>query len=220
MFSVFGVLLAIASVAADPHSLRLTLDRHAPGDGPMHVSRTTRISIAITLHRPANPPRGPMIEAERPEVDVENRSAGYFDKRPGPNVELHAVRIEGNRRVAVPIRIFYSGSGGSQDTNDVEVDIIVPPADSESKLTTMIECMTAALPKKPGLPDLTGLRAYFKPLIVDNDPGTYELTASYRATTWPKQTPAIVSSPMVFVVDDGVDGYQQFCDRLSGTKKP
>jgi hypothetical protein len=107
----------IAATAADPRTLRLTLDTNSAAGGVFHVPRASRIGFTITLHKPMPLPLGPMIEVERPEVDFENRDPRYFEHRPGPNVELHVVRHDGTRRVDVPIRVIRTGSGGTVDTD-------------------------------------------------------------------------------------------------------
>jgi hypothetical protein len=188
---MLGLLLAT--------SLHLTLDVHGDAD-PIHAKRSVYINFEVTLHRP------PSTDAQPPEADFENHQPHYFDQRPGPNVELHAVRIDGTKRIEVPIRVISSGSAGRDDREWQELSIIIPSADREARLSKMVECI--------GVKGAEGIRSYVERYIVDNEPGTYEITASYHATTWPRATPPIVSPPLRIIVEDGVDGYQLFCDAL------
>jgi hypothetical protein len=157
---------------------------------------------------------------ERPETDFENHQPGYFDHRPGPNIELHVLRIEADRRTDVHARVTESGSGGSIGTDVQEVEITIPPADRETRFARMLDCVASAMPQKPSAKNMEAFGAYVERAIVDNEPGTYDITASYHPKMWPKSKPAVVSAPLRVIVDDGVDGYQQFCDRMKSGAKP
>jgi hypothetical protein len=212
------LLFAVASTAIGPGSLRLSLATLRP-PGVMHVSRASHIEFDVTVHKPLPKPDGSSIEVEPPEADFENRDPRFFENRPGPNVELHVVRVDGNLRTAVPIRIWSSGGGGSIDTDYTSIQIAIIAPDKEAMLQKMVACLIAATGQKLSAQDANGLRKYVENLIIDNPSGTYEITASYRATNWPARTPPLVSPPLVVVVDDGVDGYQMFCDRMRDGKK-
>jgi hypothetical protein len=211
---LLAFVLAIAAATADPRSLRLTLDID-PTPGVPHAPRTARINFRVVLHLP-QPTSTPNVEFERPRVDTENRDIRNADHVPGPNVELHAVRVEGTRRTEVPIRVHSSGSGGSSVTDYQFVDITIPSLDGDARFATMLTCLAGVMPSAADPKSASGLRSY----VIDSEPGTYEITASYRATTWPKRTPQLVSPSLSIVIDDGIDGYQQFCAVLRTMKKP
>jgi hypothetical protein len=210
----FALLLAIAGAAVDPRTLRLTLDpRGSAGVG--HVARTAHIEFDVTLHHSES-----ARDVERPEADFENHDPRYFDHRPGPNVVLTVVRVDGSRRTPVPFRTIYFGGGGTVDTDSQSIAIIIPPADKVARLAKMVDCVAAAMPQRPDARQLAaGTATYVERGIVDNEPGMYEVTASYRATTWGKATASIVSPPLKVTVDDGIDGYQHFCDALKAAPK-
>lgn len=195
-------------------ALLLTLEPRTPG-GVLHVARTQRISFGITLHHSTSDSL-----VERPEAEFENHQPGYFDQRPGPNVVLRVVRIEGDRRTDVRMRVTGGGSSGSVNTEVQEVEIMIPPADRETRFARMLDCVAEALPQKLSASEMAAFGAYVERGIVDNEPGTYDITATYRPKTWPKSMPAIASTPLRVMVDDGVDGYQQFCDHIKSGAKP
>jgi hypothetical protein len=209
------MLLALLFAVAAPN-LSLTLDNDTPRSGALHVARVGRIELRLTLHHPAD-----ASSIERPEPDFENRDPHYFDHRPGPNVELRLIRVDAQRRDDVPIRIISSGSSGTADADSTEISIDIIAANRDAKLEAMIDCMTESLPQKPSTKDRAAMRAYFGRGVVDNEPGTYEVTASYRASSWGKGSAAVVAPPLRVVIDDGVDGYQKLCDAMkSREKKP
>lgn len=195
-------------------SLTLTLDPRVPAKTTLlRIPRSSRIELDLTLHHPAGG-----IEVERPEADFENRDPRYFDHRPGPNVVLRAVRIDGVARGDVPMHVISSGSGGELTTDTQSLDITVPPVDADARMQRMLDCIGAAMPGGLKGVQREGFGAYIKRGIVDNEPGTYELTATYRATAWPRATPSLVSPPLRVVIEDGTDGYRVMCDKM--TKRP
>jgi hypothetical protein len=186
--------------------LRLTLDAHK---APLTVTRNARIEFEVTVHKPP----GPQGEVERPEVAARNQMPGYFDHHPGPNVELHVVRVDGTRRVDVPFGTYTSGSGASVDTESTFVSVSIETG-REAQMARLNDCVTAAKLD----PKLVG---YISESLVDNPPGTYEITATYRATAWGRGVPPITSPPLRVVVEDGPNQFQQMCERLSSLpKKP
>jgi len=171
-------------------ALHLTLDTRS-ASAPLHVARAKHIEFDITLHHAAGE------HVDQPVADFENHDPHYFDQRPAPNVQIRVVRISGDHRVEVPFRVFSSGSGGTIDSESQHIEMMIPASDREARLVKMLRCFGAA--------NNDALRRYIEPGIVDSEPGTYEITATYGAK-------AIASEPLRVIVDDGVDGYQQLCE--------
>jgi len=170
-------------------ALRLTLDARSAST-PLHVPRAKHIEFDITLRHAATE------HPDEPVADFENHDPHYFDHRPAPNVSIRVVRITGNERVPVAIRVFSSGISGGADSDSQHIEMMIPASDREARLGKMLQCF--------GATNNDAMRRYIEAGIVDSEPGTYEITASYGAN-------AITSAPLRVIVDDGVDMYQQLC---------
>ena len=190
------IVLLAATVAQAPLAIQIVRNGATKPAINVTAGPDERISLVVEVTAPDQ------RELEMPEIEAENQAPGYFSeatRRPGPNVFLHAERVDGaGTRQPVSVRITSSGGGQSlrRYYRSVDFHILAAADERRARIRKFLDQFLAQLnsstnpevdqrakdagrqmieraKQDPGL-------AVWDQMYIGNPPGTYRVTIEYR----------------------------------------